>query len=164
MKFDIINTDYLRSLKPLSPYYQIMVWLALLINILTLLNIDVLGQNSLANTISTCIVIVYFLIVLLNAVLYTRIGQLEFSGSKIVLDKMDKRSEFLLSNIKLVEINKVQYKHYSIEAKPYFKEVIELNENDLSHLKTFFHTHQIECRHKSIIHWFKSMLQIKNRT
>ncbi|NAS30039.1 hypothetical protein GTQ40_03570 [Flavobacteriaceae bacterium R38] len=145
----------MKNFKSFSPYYQLILWLAIIISVLRMLNINILTQNTVVNITSTCIIILYFIIVLLNSVLYTRIGNIEFANRKIVISKDHKQSEFLLSNIKIIKISKEQNKHYLVEANPFFKEVIELNNTDLLNIKSYLDENQIEYQHKSIANWFR---------
>jgi len=162
MNFDIIKTDYLKSLKIFSPYYSIFIGLSGIIMILNYFKLDILEQNKIFGFISTCIIVLYFIVVLLNFVLFTRIGILEFGNEKFVINKINERSEFLISNIKQIKISHEQGKHYSIEANPYFKEIIELNENDLVNLKIFLSENQIVYQHITITSWYKKLIKQKN--
>lgn len=162
MEFDIIKTEYLKKLKNFSPYYRFIAIIASILLILEYAGIDVFDGNQIFKNLSTSFIIIFFILEILNGILFSRIGVINFGSENIVISKDGKCLEFVLSNIQLVEISKVQSKHYSIHAKPGFKETIELSENDLTKLKTYFKVNQIDCKTKSIMNWIKKKIGFKN--
>ena len=164
MKFDIIKTDYVKTLKGFSVYFRVIAIVALIFMILNLSGINLFEGNQLINAISISIIILFFIIQILNEILFIRIGVINFGDENIIIDKGGKRSKFDLSKIKNVEISSVQRKHYLIQALPAFEEIIELNENELTQLKDYFNVNQIEFKRKSIQNWMKKVFSTKDVT
>jgi len=161
MKFDIIETDCLRNWKSFSTYFRIIAGISAILLVLDLINYGVAVENRIIKITSTSFIFIFFSIEILNAILFSRIGTINFGSENIVIDREKKYSEFLLSDIQNVQISKIQSNHYLIDVKPNYQEIIELKGNDLAKLKSYFEINQIDCEIKSTNNWIKKTFERK---
>ncbi|WP_299680634.1 hypothetical protein [uncultured Dokdonia sp.] len=162
MTFDIIQTEYFENLKGFSPYYKLITGVGFTIMSLDLLGVPILPKNRTITIILISIVLISVILNMLNSSLFTRIGQISFDDEKVVFLKNDIRSEFLLSDIKNIEISKTTGDQYSMEVNPLFEEIIEMKGNELDQFKKILTDHQIPYRRRSFLNWFKNLSFIKN--
>jgi len=161
MEYDIIKTEYVKNLKGFSAYFRIIAILAFIFMLLNYFGVDFFEGNQIVGITSICIIAIFFILEILNAILFMRIGVITFGNEKIIIDKDSTQSEFVLSNVQNVEISKIQSKHYLIQAHPVFEEAIELRENDLTKLRDYFTGNHIDFKHKSIQNWMKKIFGTK---
>ncbi len=162
MTFDIIQTNYLINTKWFSPYYRLIIGVALIIYILKISDIHLPFVNKTVEIISAIIIGISLFLMILDSILFSRIGHITFENEKILINKNDIQSEFALSTINSVKIKGGDRKQYAIKVDPLFKEIIELSQEDLTKLKKFLDDHHVHYQHTSIMNWLKNLSFIKN--
>ena len=162
MTFDIIQTNYLTNQKRFSPYYRLIIGAAIIIYLLKISGIHLPFINKTVEIVSAITIGISLFIMILDSVLFSRIGHITFDNEKILISKNDVQSEFTLSTINSVKIKGADRKQYSIKVDSLFEETIELSQEKLTQLKKFLDDHQIDYQHKSIMNWFKNLSFIKN--
>ncbi len=157
MKFDIINTDYIKNLKGFYPYFSAISLLALAFSALEYVMPHFFTSSYEMKVIFTVVISVFFVLRLLSLILYSRIGTISFHKEIVIVEKEDEVQEYNLTDINKVNIKKVQNLHYFVDFNPIFKETIELTDDDILAFKTYFSERQISVQTNSFWSWLSSL-------
>jgi hypothetical protein len=124
MKFDIINTDYIKNLKGFYPYFSAIALLALAFSALEYVMPHFFTSSYEMKVILNVVISVFFVLRLLSLILYSRIGTISLHKEIVIVEKEDKVQEYNLTDINKVNIKKVQNLHYLVDFNPIFKETM----------------------------------------
>lgn len=158
MRFDIVKTDYIKDLVGFKPYYNLIMVAGGLTLLMSRLNLEFLPKNDVVTAVALVVVVVFFILYMLNTVLFTRIGTLQFNSDQVIASTASGNSPYTLEEIKKVKIDKVQSKQYEIHLNTYINYRVEMTADQVEQLEDFLKQNQIEVEVHSVMHWLRRRL------
>ena len=159
MKIDIINTNYIFD-------HKLFKWLRIPVILYGVFLIaktsnglqDLSEYESVIEIISSIILYSCLVFVFLNAIIFSRCGELKITENTIHIDNKDQESTIKLESLNKVSIGKDQGKFYSIYINDIVIQVI-MEKDEFSALKDFLKKNNIQVERKylsdKITKWLK---------
>lgn len=162
MKADIIDTNYVYNHK----FYNIWKTIILTYGVLLIVATAYSGLESLLkyNTIitisSTTIIVSIFIVILINAFLFSRIGQLTIKNETLKVSINDQITTLDLTTIDEIEFGKHDNKFYSLTVNQ--KTItVELHTAQLLEFKKTLELYNVKIKHHhfsdKLSHWFSKV-------
>ncbi|HIB36859.1 hypothetical protein [Mesonia sp.] len=136
MQTDIINTNYINNLKIIKVWKRIILAYGIWLIYLTSLNgiEKIYEYESIISSTSNIFIISGLIIILLNTIIYLRVGTFVLKRDVLILNQNKKVREIELDSIETIVFGKEYGKFYYLKVEQ-SDFIIELNESQLYDFK-----------------------------